>query len=133
MAAERVIELDAVILTFMEGDLVHAHFRDGRTGSVDDVKEMFEMIRQDRKGRKALLMVSVGEGASLSNEARAYASSDESNAIIAADAIVVRDFAHQLSANAFVRHNRPHRPIQLFPDQPSALAWLAEQRHLIDA
>jgi hypothetical protein len=34
------------------------------------------------------------------------ASSKESNTVIAADAIIVRDFGHQLSANAFVRHNR---------------------------
>lgn len=132
MSAERTIELDAVVLDFLDGDVVHAHFRDGRVGSVADVKEMFDVMMHERQGRKALLVVSVGDGASLSNEARAYASSKESNAFVAADAIVVRDFAHQLSANAFVRHNRPHRPVQLFPDRDSAIAWLLQQRHLID-
>lgn len=132
MSAERTIDLDAIVLTFLEGDVVHAHFRDGRTGGLDDVKEMFDVMMRERQGRKALLVVSVGDGASLSNEARAYASSKESNAFVAADAIVVRDFAHQLSANAFVRHNRPHRPVQLFPDRDSAIAWLLQQRHLIE-
>ena len=132
MSAERTIELDAVVLDFLDGDVVHAHFHDERVNSVADVKEMFDVMMHERQGRKALLVVSVGDGASLSNEARAYASSKESNAFVAADAIVVRDFAHQLSANAFVRHNRPHRPVQLFPDRDSAIAWLLQQRHLID-
>jgi hypothetical protein len=55
-----------------------------------------------------------------------------SNRLIAADAIVVRDFGHQLAANVFVRHHRPGRPIQMFPDQDSARAWLLQQHHLID-
>ena len=50
---------------------------------------------------------------------------------IAADAIIVRDFGHQLAANVFVRHHKPGRPIQLFGDKASAMAWLDTQRHLI--
>lgn len=132
MQVMRTIELDGCTLTFTDDDVVHAHFKDGRMGTVEDVKEMFVAIRLERKGRKALLMVSVGAGASLSNEARTYASGEDSDLVIAADAIIVRDFGHQLSANAFVRHNKPNRPIQLFTDEKSALKWLTEQRHLID-
>ena len=127
------INTDACTITFRDDDVVHAHFKDGRTGTMEDVKEMFVAIRLERKGRKALLMVSVGQGASLSNEARTYASGEESNVVIAADAILVRDFGHQLSANAFMRHNKPPRPIKLFTDEKNALKWLLEQRHLINA
>ena len=127
------IEQNAVTLTFLEGDIVHAHFKDGHTGPVADVHGMFERIAAERGGRKVLLMVSVGQGSSLTNDARALASSEVGDHIIAADAIIIRDFGHQLSANAFVRHNRPMRPIRLFPDQQSAMAWLTTQHHLIDA
>lgn len=125
------IQLDAVTLDFLEDDMVHAHFKDGHVGTVEDVKEMFIAIHLERKGRKALLMVSVGNGSTLSNEARAYASSEESNSVIAADAIIVRDFSHQLTANVFIRHHRPHRPIKLFPDLESAKKWLGTQHHLV--
>ncbi|HEX2616717.1 MAG TPA: hypothetical protein VHL57_04190 [Flavobacteriales bacterium] len=133
METPRTIELPSVRLTFLEGDVVHAHFKDGRIGEKSDVEEMFDLISQERNGRKFLLLVSVGPGSALTNEARAYASGEESNRIIAADAIIVRDFGHQMSANAFVRYNRPGRPAQLFPDEDSALKWLAQQHHLIDA
>ncbi len=126
------IDLSACTLTLVDEDVVHAHFKDGLTAGPEAVDEMFDAIRGLRKGRKALLMVTVGNGASLTNEARNHASSDAGSEILAADAIVVRDFGHQMSANAFVRHNKPKRPIQLFPDATSAIAWLQQHRHLID-
>ena len=126
------MDLTACTLTLIDEDIVHAHFKDGLIAGPDAVDEMFAAMRTSRNGRKALLMVSVGIGASLTNEARNYASSDAGSELIAADAIVVRDFGHQMSANAFVRHNKPKRPIQLFPDTDSAVAWLQQHRHLIN-
>ena len=126
------MELTTCTIHFIDKDIVHAHFRDGLVAGPEAVDELFDAIRELRGGRKALLLVSVGNGASLTNEARAHASSDAGSEIIAADAIIVRDFGHQMSANAFVRHNKPKRPIQLFPDAPSAIRWLEQQRHLID-
>ena len=128
----KTFDLAACTLTFLEGDVVHAHFKDGLTAGPDQVDAMFDTIAAEHAGRKVLLMVTVGEGAMLSNEARAHASSDAGSKLIAADAIIVRDFGHQMSANAFVRHNKPKRPIQLFPDKESALVWLKDQHHLID-
>ena len=124
----RTLELQSCMMTFLEPDLVHTHFRDHHTVTEAEVQEMFSAIEKESGGRRVLLMVSVGEGTSMSNEARAFASSESSNRYIAADAIVVRDFGHQLAANVFVRHHRPTRPIEMFPDEQSALAWLREQR-----
>lgn len=127
------MELSACTIVFLDHDVVHVHFKDGLTVEVPDVQAMFGSIAAERNGRKALLMVTMGEGTWLSNEARAYASSEGSCAYIAADAIVIRDFEHQLAANVFVRHHRPRRPIRLFGDRGSAIAWLQEQHHLITA
>jgi hypothetical protein len=131
MQALRVIDLRACTLSFLTDDVVHAHFKDGMTGSVSDLKEMFAAIAAERRGHKALLMVSFGDQAALTNDARNYASGEDSHHHFAADAIIVRDFGHQMSANAFVRVNKPQRPIRLFPDEESAMAWLLEQRGLI--
>lgn len=119
-------------MSFLDGDIVHTHFKDDHLVSPEDVQKMFDAIEAERKGKKALLLVSVGVNTTMSNEARAHASSPGSSKYIAADAIVVRDFSHQLVANVFVRHHKPARPIQMFPDQASALAWLKEQRSLIE-
>lgn len=124
--------MEACTVSFLEDDIVHTHFKDGRIVSTEEVQKMFDVIEAERKGSKALLMVSVGNGTTMSNDARAFASSEESGRYVAADAIIVRDFGHQLAANVFVRHHKPHRPIQMFPDAKSAMAWLREQHHLID-
>lgn len=126
-----VVELEACTVTFLDGDIVHTHFKDQHLVQPAEVQAMFDLIERERGGRKALLMVSVGEGTTMTGEARAHASSEASCKYIAADAIIVRDFGHQLAANVFVRHNKPHRPIRMFPDQQSAQAWLKEQHHLI--
>ena len=125
------VELEACTVTFLDGDIVHTHFRDNHLVSPEDVQLMFDAIRTERGSRKALLMVSVGDNTTMSNEARAYASSPESSNYIAADAIVVRDFGHQLAANVFVRHHKPERPIRMFPDRETAMAWLNEQRNIL--
>lgn len=129
---ERVVDLAACRVVFLPNGIVHTHFKDGLEVGPSDVQLMFDAIHAAVAGRKVLLLVSVGEGTTMSNEARAYASSEVSNALIAADAIVVRDFSHQLAANVFVRHHKPARPIRMFPDQDSAMHWLEEQKHLID-
>jgi hypothetical protein len=132
MVAQRTLDLESCTISFLDGDVVHTHFKDGRVVTVGEVQTMFEAIEAETHGRKVLLMVSVGENTTMSNEARAHASAPESNKYIAADAIVVRDFGHQLAANVFVRHHKPERPIQMFPDKESALEWLHRQHHLID-
>jgi len=132
METMHIVELEACTVAFLDGDIVHTHFKDQHLVQPEEVQAMFDVIEQERGGRKVLLMVSVGEGTTMTGEARAHASSEASCKYIAADAIVVRDFGHQLAANVFVRHNKPHRPIQMFPDQDKAMAWLKEQHQLID-
>ncbi|HRH36775.1 MAG TPA: hypothetical protein PK760_00425 [Flavobacteriales bacterium] len=131
MMTMHVVELEACTVTFVDEDIVHTHFKDNHLVSQEEVQLMFDAIRTERGERKVLLLVSVGENTTMSGEARAHASSPASSSYIAADAIVVRDFGHQLAANVFVRHNKPDRPIQMFGDRESAMAWLNEHRKLL--
>jgi len=124
--------MESLELSLLENDILHAHFKSDVVGTEVDVRQLFEAIRRERYGRKGLLAITFGERSYLTNEARALASSAEADEILAADAIIVRDFGHQLAANAFVRHNRPGRPTRLFADMDSAIAWLNEQHHLIE-
>lgn len=129
---KHTVELGDCTVSFLEGDVVHAHLKEHRFVEPAAVQQMFPAIDRERQGRKVLLMVTVGNGTALSNEARNFASSEASNRLIPADAIVVRDFGHQLAANVFVRDHRPVRPIRMFPDQDCARAWLFQQHHLIN-
>lgn len=126
------VELGDCTVSFLECDIMHAHLKEHRLVEPAAGQQMFAAIDRERQGRKVLLMVTVGNGTALSNEVRNFASSEASNRLIPADAIVVRDFGHQLAVNVFVRHHRPGRPIRMFPDQDSARVWLLQQHHLIN-
>ena len=129
--ANNKVDLDACEIEFLDNGIVHTHFKDGKLVQESDVGSMFEEIRAVLSGQKCLLLVSTGTDATLTNDARALASSASSNDIIAADAIVVRDFYHQLTANVFIRHNKPNRPIKWFPSKESAVEWLLGHSDLL--
>ena len=65
----RSVELEVCTIEFLDQDVVHTHFKDHRSVQPDQVQAMFDVIAEDRHGRKVLLMVSVGVGTSMSNEA----------------------------------------------------------------
>lgn len=129
--ANNKVDLEACEIEFLDNGIVHTHFKDGKLVQESDVGSMFDEIRSVLSGQKCLLLVSTGTDATLTNEARALASSASSNDIIAADAIIVRDFYHQLTANVFIRHNKPNRPIKWFPSKESAVEWLLEHSDLL--
>lgn len=120
------------MVSFLENNVVHTHFKEHWLVGSAAVQQMCGAIEQERQHRKVSLMVTVGNGTGLCNEAHNVASSEAANRLIAADTIVVRDLGRQLAANVFVRHHRPGRPIQMFPDQASARTGPLQQHHLID-
>ncbi len=126
--ADKTVQMAACELQFLERDVVHAKFNANRVVELEEVQAMFEEMIKGREGKRSLFLVSVLDGTTLSNDARMYASSEEISQYIAADAIIVRDFQHQLSANAFIRHNKPNRPVQTFEHIEKALEWLQTQR-----
>ncbi|MBK9422086.1 MAG: hypothetical protein IPN44_13720 [Flavobacteriales bacterium] len=126
------IELNGLKRGILNDDVVHAHFKDDVLVTGKEMHEMFHAIGNERSGHNWLLAVTLGEHCTLTKEARALASGPEGDPFLAADAIVVRDFGHELAANAFVRHNKPMRPTKLFADMENALAWLLEQHILLE-
>jgi hypothetical protein len=130
--SEKVVNTKTCELSFLEGDVVHVRFNADRVVDASEVQEMFETMYEVRGKRKSLFMVSVDDGTTLSNEARSLASSADASKYIVADAIIIRDFQHELSANAFIRHNKPPRPIKTFDEFEKAIEWLGTQHHLVE-
>lgn len=130
---DNTVKTTACELTFKSNRIVHAHFDAGRVVNEEDVDEMFQALKSVSNGQRNMFLVTVADGTTLSNEARSVISSDDANKYIVADAIVVRDFQHQLSANAFIRHNKPSRPVQTFETMDEALEWLESHRGLLDS
>lgn len=115
---------DATVI-FIEDDLCHFHFftTDHEIG-VESVKRIHDVIKEHKQAEKCYLIISTEPGASMTQEARDYASSQEFDEIAIADAIIRADYSHEMAANFFIRFNRPKRPVRLFPDKDHAVAWI---------
>jgi hypothetical protein len=124
MKSNKYISTD-VIAEFLEEDLLEFHFVEkaheiGRK----TVEDLHDWAVEYLGGHKCYLLVRTEPGTRLSEEARAYASSEEFDKISFADAIIRTDYNHEMAANFFIRFNRPGRTVRLFPDRAHAMAWI---------
>ncbi len=111
----------------LDGDqIVELNIYPNCTVDVDKIDEIFEAIHANFPSAKGLL-VTAGKEAALSQEAREKVSSGNVTEQIVADAIVVTHYQHHMTANFFVRYNKPQRPTQIFKNEDEARAWLREK------
>lgn len=122
---QQQITLPGCSVTFETEPIVHLHIFDNVTLSPEQVEEVFAKIEESGAARLGLL-VTAGDKATLSQEARNIASADRCKNLVA-DAIVTEHYAHQMTANFYTRYNHPARPTKLFKDAKSARQWLLEQ------
>lgn len=121
---EQIINFKKCTITFGPDQLVHLDINPGQVVELEEVKEIFEAINNAREDKLFRLLVTAGDKATLSPEARAFASSDSSSTAIVADAIVVNNYSHEMTANFFIRFNKPFRPTNWFKDEEDAIKWL---------
>jgi hypothetical protein len=120
------IDLNNCSLELDKDGIVELHLLPSRILDTADIHELFGVIHNQMPQAKYLL-VTAGNKAALNQEARDLVSTQDITNQIVADAIVTEHYAHQMSANVFVRHNQPHRPTKLFKTEEEARAWLLTQ------
>jgi len=121
--AVKKIDLSTCSLTLDADGIVELHIYPGEELPPEKIHEIFETIHRDMPDATKL-MVTAGNKATLSTEARDLVSSGNVTEQIKADAIVTEHYSHQMSANFFVRYNKPQRPTKLFKTIAEAREWL---------
>jgi hypothetical protein len=124
--AEKKIELGSCSVELDSDHIVELHIHSNQTIEPDKIKEIFEVIHREFPEGKGLL-VTAGKQASLSQEAREMVSSGNVTQQIIADAVVVEHYQHHMTANFFIRYNKPQRPTQIFKTEAEAREWLRKQ------
>ena len=123
---QAVIDSEKWKLSFGDNNIVHMHLKEKQLVEKKHLQAAFDAI-EGNISKKCLLMVTAGEEATMTQEARDLASSDEGAKIMLADAIIIKTLSHQFTANFFIRHNKPKRPMKLFSKEPEAIEWLLAQ------
>ena len=124
--ADTKIELSNCWLDIDDDEIVELHILPNCVVETDEVDEIFENIHQKFPSARGLL-VTAGKQASLSQEAREKVSAGNVTEQIVADAIVVEHYQHHMTANFFVRYNKPQRPTEIFKTDQEARKWLKEK------
>jgi len=117
------IDLNTCSLTLDDDGIVELHIYPGEELPPEKIREIFDKIHSEMP-EATKLMVTAGNKATLSTEARDLVSSGNVTEQIKADAIVTEHYSHQMSANFFVRYNKPQRPTKLFKTVDEAREWL---------
>jgi len=126
------IEIDETKITIHEV-YVHFHFKKGSNPiSKSAVEEAHSIVAKELQSSKKYLLVTTEEGVTLTEPARDFASSESFDEFIKADAVVTRNYSHEISANFFIRFNRPNRPVKLFPNEEKAINWINELKKIED-
>jgi len=124
--ADRKIVLKNCYLELDEDAIVELHILPNCTVETDEIDEIFKNIHASFPEARGLL-VTAGKEATLSQEAREKVSDGNVTQQIIADAIVVEHYQHHMTANFFVRYNKPQRPTQIFKTDKEARSWLKEK------
>lgn len=66
------------------------------------------------------------EGVTITKEARDNAGSIEDISPLGFTAVVVKNIAHALIANFYLKVNKPKRPYKVFNDREAAISWLKQ-------
>ena len=121
------LDLGDVTIKFRDDGIVNLHFRGEHTIEANAVEKVLDTLQEEYPKMKCHLLITGDKGFNMSQEARAFASSDKYDAISCADAIVQVDYSHQMAANFFIRFSKPNRPVKIFPDEERAVTWLLTQ------
>lgn len=111
-------------ISLAENGIVRKKFFDDLDIELEDSKENLDAVSQLVKGKPYVVLTDGRIHARVSPEARQFSASREASNNRIAEAILVNSVASRLTANFYIRFNKPLTPTRLFNDEQKALAWL---------
>jgi ethanolamine utilization protein EutA (predicted chaperonin) len=92
-----------------------------------DVAEIRELIAAAERlsGKKPYLLFSDARGnLAITPEARKVAAAKNEAPLLVANAVLVNNLGLSITANFFMKFNKPHFPVRVFYDEKKAMEWL---------
>lgn len=95
---------------------------------VEDGVENLAAVRKLTNDKPYLVLSDGRVNARVSPEARAFSASAEASRNRVAEAMLVNSVATRLTANFYIRFNKPLTPTRIFTDEQKAIEWLKKFR-----
>lgn len=105
--------------------VVYLVFKEGAELDVKEVREMIAAAEMLAGKKPYLLFSDVRNHVAITPEARKVSADKKESRYVIANAVLTNNFALKLTANFFIKVNKPHFPVKVFNDELKAHLWLA--------
>lgn len=112
-------------ITIREDDIVVFDLSEDQKISVQDVKDMTDVIGKWGKGKKYYNLILMPDLGNIPFDVRQYTASEERSRYSKADAFVISSIAMQVIGNFYLQFHKPFLPTRIFNDEQAALDWLS--------
>lgn len=106
--------------------IVYVYFKQGTEIDVEFQEKLLSAYNTITKGKLHPFIFHAEEEISVTKEARDNAIIIEERSPVAKSAVIVKNIAHKLIANFYIKFNKPKRPYKVFKDVQEAEQWLLE-------
>jgi hypothetical protein len=90
----------------------------------EEAKEMNDAIGILSKGKESLILMVADEITTFNKEALEFSASDEGLRYTIGDALVVKSLSQRVTANFYLKINKPKKPSKIFNSEKDAVSWL---------
>jgi hypothetical protein len=119
------VEFGPLVVELRHNDIIHASLKeDFEDIDLETMKKFTEVLKDLGAGTKLKVLIEIKSFNTMTEEAKKYSASEESQKYTKANAIVINSFAAKLSANFFIKFNKPSRPTRIFNTVDEAIEWL---------
>jgi hypothetical protein len=113
------------VIFLREDGIIQLNCGDDVIYDIPQVKENLDCIRKIGNGKKLPVMNIGGKYTNVTKEAREFVAKAEfSIDCISAEGYIVKSIAQRITANFYLRINKPKMPTAFFNDENSAVKWL---------
>ena len=119
------IEFPYVTLEF-KAPVVRLTFKEGAEMDAAEACEMIAAAERLSGSKPYLLFSDVRKHVTVTSEARKVSADKNISRFVLANAVLTNNFALKLTANFFIKVNKPHFPVKVFNDELKAYLWLMQ-------
>jgi hypothetical protein len=101
-------------------------FKEGAKMDVPEARELIVAAEKLSSKKPYTILSDIRNRVEISPEARKVAAAKEEAPLLVANAVLTDNIALKLTANFFVKINKPPFPVKMFTDRSKALSWLKE-------
>lgn len=89
-----------------------------------EAKEINDAIAMLSRGKESLVLMVADEITTFNKEALDFSASDEGLRYTIGDALVVKSISQRVTANFYLKINKPKKPSKVFNSEKDAVNWL---------